>query len=177
MNLRPLGLDFVSSASHVPTKSGVICFLFILAATVLMGLDFFDVRQTVLVRRSEMKQREIGSVTISEVPRLSEEEVKSLQQEVTIVNRQIRHLNQHWDQLLNDLRVFPGGKVSTLSLEVNAITGAIRYFAVAENVETMADYAAYLSGKKSLQTVLISRHEMDEQGLRFMVDAKWAERP
>lgn len=169
-----LGLDF-APISHTSRRS-ILCLLLILVVTFIVALSYFDIRQTVVARRSEMKQREVSSIVISETPLRSAEEIKSLQQEVNVVNKQIRQLNQRWDRLLNDLRVFPDGNVSSLSLEVNAVSGVIRYFAVAENVETMTDYAAYLADKKTLQAVLISRHEMDAQGLRFMVDAKWAER-
>ena len=171
---RSLGLDF-SQISHASRRS-ILCLFLILVVTFVIALNYFDMRQTVVARRSEMKQREVSSIAISERSPRSAEEIKSLQQEVNVVNKQIRQLNQRWDRLLNDLRVYPGGNVSSLSLEVNAVSGVVRYFAVAENVETMTDYAAYLADKKTLQAVLISRHEMDMQGLRFVVDAKWAER-
>ena len=46
---------------------------------------------------------------------------------------------------------------------------------LAADATTMADYAAYLAEKKSLRAVVLSRHEADAGGLRFVVDGKWTE--
>lgn len=174
MSLKHLGLNFSPSPRWALRHFLFLALLFLI--TVLTAINYLDIRQTVAVRRAEIKQREASASVVIEAPRRSSDDTKLLQQEVQSVNRQIRQLNQHWDILLNDLRVYPGGIINPLSLEVNALSRTVRFIVIAPDIETMTDYAAYLTDKKSLDSVLISRHEIDISGLRFVVEAKWSER-
>lgn len=148
----------------------------LVAVLMLAILAYLDASQTVALRRAEKKQREVSQTVVVEAPRLSVEDAKVVRLEIKAVNRQIRQLNQSWDVLLGDLRSYPGGVVRLLALEVDAHSGSIRVVGVAANTEAMTDYAAYLADQKSLREVLISHHEIDANGVRFVVDGKWAEK-
>lgn len=169
-----LDLDFARTAR---APRWVWSVLALLSLALLLALaSYFDARQTAGVRRAERQQRDVSEAAVVEAPRRNAEEIRALRQEVKAVNRQIRQLNQSWDVLLGDLRSFPGDTVRLLGVEVDAHSGSVRVIGVAGDVESMADYAAYLASKKSLRAVLISRHEIDGDGIRFVVDGKWAQR-
>ena len=144
--------------------------------TTLIVMSWFDIRQTVIEGRSAARRDGYGLPAASRLER-GTEDARLLQEEIVVVNQQIRQLNQAWDKLFGDLHVSPDGGIDFMTLEVNAKTNSIRLELSARNVEVMTDYAARLSEKKSLKAVLISRHEQDLRGIRFIVDAKWAETP
>ncbi|MDR2506502.1 MAG: hypothetical protein LBD67_00665 [Candidatus Accumulibacter sp.] len=144
--------------------------------TALIVMSWFDIRQSVIERRAAADRSNDGYPSASRRER-GAEDVRLLQEEITVVNQQIRQLNQAWDKLFGDLRAPPDGGVDFMTLEVNARANSIRLELFARNVEIMTDYAARLSEKKSLKAVLISRHEQDSRGIRFIVDAKWVETP
>lgn len=169
-----LGLDFARSARVSPLVWMVL--LLLLFAFTIALVDIWDASQKVALRRAERKQREVSEKVVTPPPRRNAEEVRLLRQEIKAVNRQIRQLNLSWDGLFNDLRSYPGGEINLLALEVDAHTNSVRITGVAPDVVAMADYAANLSDKKSLRSVLISRHELDAGGVRFVVDGKWAEK-
>jgi Tfp pilus assembly protein PilN len=170
---RPLNLEFVRP--RVVSRQAIWLLSLLSLGLLLAGLSYFDAAQTVSVLRSEKKARETVETTVSEAPRRSAEETRALRQEVQEVNRQIRQLNQAWEVLFGDLRSFPGAAVRLLAVDVDARTGSVRVTGLAADATTMADYAAYLAEKKSLRAVVLSRHEADAGGLRFVVDGKWTE--
>jgi cell division protein FtsB len=169
-----LDLDFARTAC-VPRSALLV--LALLALVLLLVLaSYLDARQTAGIRQAQRQQRQVNEAPVAVAPHRNAEETRVLRQEVKAVNRQIRQLNQSWDVLLGDLRSFPGDTVRLLGVEVDAHSGSVRIIGVAGNVESMADYAAYLASKKSLRAVLISRHEIDGDGIRFVVDGKWAQK-
>ncbi|MDR1276067.1 MAG: hypothetical protein LBL72_06775 [Candidatus Accumulibacter sp.] len=176
MGLKPLNLDF-EPTSRVSRRTKLLLLLLCLV-TLLVVLSWFDARQTLALRRARADRNgAIPEIAVDDTRRRTPEETRRLQEEVSAVNRQIRQLNQAWDRLFKDLRVHPGAAVDFLTLEVNARTNSVQLVLLAKDIETMADYAAYLSDAKSFKDVVISRHERDSRGIRFTVDAKWIEKP
>jgi Tfp pilus assembly protein PilN len=175
MKLRPLNFDFEPTLRVSGRMKFLLSFLFLV--TVLVILSWSDARQTLALRKARTgRSGAVAEIAPAEIKRRTPEEMKQRAEEVSAVNRQVRQLNQAWDELFGDLRAFPNAAVGFLALEVNARTNSIQLVLVARNVETMADYAAWLSEKKSLGDVTITRHEQDSRGIRFTVDAKWLER-
>lgn len=172
MNPRPLIHDFIPPQGRARKLLPLLGLLFALLA--IVALIYLDASQTVSLLRAEKRARETTLQSETVVPRRSAEEARALRQEVQAVNRQIRQLNQSWETLFGDLRTFPGGAVRLLGVDVEARTGSVRVTGVAADATTMADYAAYLADKKSLRSVVLSRHEAEGSSLRFVVDAKWA---
>ena len=169
-----LELDF-SPATRVSRKA-VGAFSLALLGLLVSTVCYLDVQQTVTAKKSVKKIREISEISANPHPRRSSEEIRFLQQEVKAVNRQIRQLNHSWDRLLVDLSSYPGEKVHILALEVDAISGSIRLMAIAPSVEVMTDFSGYLADKKSFTGVVLSRHEIENGRMRFVVDRKWAEK-
>ncbi len=169
---RPLIHDFIPPRGQARRRLPLLGLLFVLL--VGMAFAYFDVSQTVSLLRAEKRARETTALAVVDAPRRSAEEARALRQEVQAVNRQIRQLNQSWETLFGDLRTFPGGAVRLLGVDVEARTGSVRVTGVAADATTMADYAAYLADKKSLRSVVLSRHEAEGGGLRFVIDAKWS---
>lgn len=169
---RPLIHNFIPPHGQARKRLPLLGLLSVLL--VVTVFSYFDVAQTVSLLRAEKRARETKAQAVVETPRRSAEETRALRQEVQAVNRQIRQLNQSWETLFGDLRTFPGGNVRLLGVDVEARTGSVRVTGVAADATTMADYAAYLADKKSLRSVVLSRHEAEGGSLRFVVDAKWA---
>ncbi len=169
-----LDLDFIPSP-RLPRKAVWVCILSTVAL-LFSAACYFDAKQTVSAKRSATKFREVDNAPTMSHSRQSAEEIRLQQQEVKAVNRQIRQLNQSWDRLWVDLSTYPGEKVHILALEVDAVSGSIRLMAIAPSIEIMTDFSGYLAEKKSFTNVVLSRHEIENGRMRFVVDGKWAEK-
>jgi Tfp pilus assembly protein PilN len=93
------------------------------------------------------------------------------------VNASVQQLNLPWRGLHDAVQVATPATIALLALEPDAKKSSVRITAEAKNSEDMIAYVEALQHIEWFSTVLLARHEINEQDanrpIRFQVDAQW----
>jgi Tfp pilus assembly protein PilN len=97
------------------------------------------------------------------------------------VNAAVRQLNLPWRGLHDAIQAATPPGIALLALEPDARKSSVRITAEAKNSDDMFAYVAQLQGIDWFGSVLLARHEINEQDpnrpIRFQVDARWRAAP
>jgi len=93
------------------------------------------------------------------------------------VNASVQQLNLPWRGLHDAVQAATPATIALLALEPDAKKSSVRITAEAKNSDDMIAYVEALQHIEWFTTVLLARHEINEQDanrpIRFQVDAQW----
>jgi hypothetical protein len=93
------------------------------------------------------------------------------------VNASVQQLNLPWRGLHDAVQAATPATIALLALEPDAKRSSVRITAEAKNSDDMIAYVEALQHIEWFSTVLLARHEINEQDpnrpIRFQVDAQW----
>ncbi|MFL6632724.1 MAG: PilN domain-containing protein [Massilia sp.] len=93
------------------------------------------------------------------------------------VNASVQQLNLPWRGLHDAVQAATPATIALLALEPDAKKSSVRITAEAKNSDDMIAYVDALQRIEWFTTVLLARHEINEQDanrpIRFQVDAQW----
>lgn len=93
------------------------------------------------------------------------------------VNAAVLQLNLPWRALHDAIQAATPPGIALLALEPDAKKSSMRITAEAKSSDDMIAYVAQLQGVDWFSTVLLARHEINEQDpnrpIRFQIDAQW----
>ena len=93
------------------------------------------------------------------------------------VNASVQQLNLPWRGLHDAVQAATPATIALLALEPDARKSSVRITAEAKNSDDMIAYVEALQRVEWFTTVLLARHEINEQDanrpIRFQVDAQW----
>jgi hypothetical protein len=97
------------------------------------------------------------------------------------VNASVQQLNVPWRGLHDAVQAATPATIALLALEPDAKKSSVRITAEAKNSDDMIAYVEALQHIEWFTTVLLARHEINEQDpnrpIRFQVDAQWRAAP
>jgi Tfp pilus assembly protein PilN len=97
------------------------------------------------------------------------------------VNASVQQLNVPWRGLHDAVQAATPATIALLALEPDAKKSSVRITAEAKNSDDMIAYVEALQHIDWFTTVLLARHEINEQDpnrpIRFQVDAQWRAAP
>ncbi len=93
------------------------------------------------------------------------------------VNASVQQLNLPWRGLHDAVQAATPANIALLALEPDARKSSVRITAEAKNSDDMIAYVETLQRVEWFTTVLLARHEINEQDanrpIRFQIDAQW----
>jgi Tfp pilus assembly protein PilN len=93
------------------------------------------------------------------------------------VNASVQQLNLPWRGLHDAVQAATPATIALLALEPDARKSSVRITAEAKNSDDMIAYVEALQRVEWFTTVLLARHEINEQDanrpIRFQIDAQW----
>jgi Tfp pilus assembly protein PilN len=93
------------------------------------------------------------------------------------VNASVQQLNLPWRGLHDAVQAATPASIALLALEPDAKKSTVRITAEAKSSDDMIAYVEQLERIEWFTTVLLARHEINEQDpnrpIRFQVDAQW----
>ncbi|WP_371764714.1 PilN domain-containing protein [Massilia sp.] len=93
------------------------------------------------------------------------------------VNTSVQQLNLPWRGLHDAVQAATPATIALLALEPDARKSSVRITAEAKNSDDMIAYVEALQRVEWFTTVLLARHEINEQDanrpIRFQIDAQW----
>lgn len=96
---------------------------------------------------------------------------------ITAVNAAVSQLNLPWRQLLRDIEETTPGEIALLAIEPSARLSSLKGTAEAATANDMLAYVAALRKQGGFRSVLLTRHEINEQDpmrpFRFHFEALW----
>ena len=97
------------------------------------------------------------------------------------VNASVQQLNVPWRGLHDAVQAATPATIALLALEPDAKKSSVRITAEAKNSDDMIAYVEALQHIDWFTTVLLARHEINEQDpnrpIRFQIDAQWRAAP
>jgi Tfp pilus assembly protein PilN len=101
--------------------------------------------------------------------------------QASAVNASVQQLNVPWRGLHDAVQAATPATIALLALEPDAKKSSVRITAEAKNSDDMIAYVEALQHIDWFTTVLLARHEINEQDpnrpIRFQVDAQWRAAP
>jgi Tfp pilus assembly protein PilN len=113
-------------------------------------------------------------------PRTEVAQVAIPEAQATFVNGAILQLNLPWRELQDAVLAATPRTVALLALEPDPRKRVLKISAETKTSDDMVDYVAALKEQESFSSVLLTRHEINEQDpnrpLRFQLEATWQAR-
>ena len=101
--------------------------------------------------------------------------------QASAVNAAVQQLNLPWRGLHDAVQAATPATIALLALEPDAKKSSVRITAEAKSSDDMIAYVEQLQHVEWFSTVLLARHEINEQDrnkpIRFQIDAQWRPAP
>lgn len=120
-----------------------------------------------ITQRRAVRERQLQAAPATSIKR----------EQIIAVNGAINQLNLPWRQLLRDIEEVTPREIALLAIEPDARIASLKGTAEASTADDMLAYVAALREQGGFRSVLLTRHELNEQDpmrpYRFQFEALW----
>jgi len=124
-------------------------------------------------------ERSRGQAEVHSAPSADNRKSMISEAQASAVNITIQQLNLPWSRLLTAIEHATPASVAMLELEPDAKNHLVRGTAETDSLSTMLDYIKRLKQEPFLGNVILTKHEVSDQGanrpVRFEFEAEWLE--
>jgi Tfp pilus assembly protein PilN len=182
--MKKLHIDFAPASLERTVLLTPLCSWVLLSVAITLWTGV-AIKASVLVHEREVVASALKQVSQKTRAQLQEREEKIRtagkftipESQANAVNDAIAELNLPWRDLFDTLEAATPDTIALLSVEPNAKKQALRGLAEAKTSDDMIAYVEQLKKQALFSTVLLTRHEINEQDpnkpLRFQFEAQW----
>lgn len=184
--MKPIDIDFAPrSLARSVQQTPILTWLLLLAAVACWLA--FAVKAVNLVKQKETVAALLAQATSQVQAQLAERAAHQLAatqftipaSHAKFVNHAVAQLNLPWRDLFDALEAATPADIALLAIEPNAKKHVLKGTAEAKTSDDMIAYVARLKKQALFESVLLTRHEINEQDpnrpIRFQFEAQWIE--
>jgi Tfp pilus assembly protein PilN len=180
MIVRPLLLDFQNNR-RPPSWPNTALLAGGLVMAISLAIHSVNVFSEIDTLESTQRSLRGGSARHATDPRIESLDAQQLRSEVKDANAVLERLALPWGQLFADIESSSENHVALLAIEPDPEKRVVRITGEAKNLDTMLTYIRFLQTKKSLTSVYLQSHRIDERTaekpVHFVLAAAWVIKP